>query len=95
MKDDQRTVPETIDRRRRQLLGNAGGGVAATMFGGLLPLRKPMAMRKSAPAIRRGIVGTGAIANVMASVIKQASSAELAAVSSRRLASAQASVKGG
>jgi predicted dehydrogenase len=90
VKQNQRGAADPIDRRRRRFIGGAGGGVVATMFGGLLPLGELMAMRESAPSIRWGIVGTGSIANAMAGMIKEASSAELAAVSSRRLASAEA-----
>ncbi len=45
---------------------------------------------QTVPVIRWGIVGTGSIANSMATVINTVPHAELAAVSSRRLTSAQA-----
>ena len=45
---------------------------------------------QAVPVIRWGIVGTGSIANSMAEVINAVPHAELAAVSSRRLSSAQA-----
>ena len=77
------TMHERIDRDRRQLLMAAGAGALAATFGGSV-------QAQTTKTLRWGIVGTGGIANSMAPRIQQADNAELAAVSSRRMASAQA-----
>lgn len=64
---------------RRRLLEAAGAAVLTGATGNAL----------AAGPLRWGIVGTGAIANSMAGVIASVPDAELAAVSSRRLASAE------
>lgn len=71
-----------VDSERRALLAAAGAGVLAATFGSSI-------MAKPAKTLRWGIVGTGGIANSMAPRIKQADYAELAAVSSRRMETAQ------
>ena len=68
--------------KRRNLLLAAGAGALAASFGG--PLRA-----QNTRTLRWGIVGTGGIANSMAPRIRQASHAELGAVSSRRMSSAR------
>ena len=73
-----------VDSGRRRLLGIAGAGTLASLFPGLA--RKAAAETKP---MRWGIVGTGGIANSMAPRIKEAAGCELAAVSSRRMQSAQ------
>lgn len=82
---DEELGHAATDAGRRDLLKTigAGGLLAATpiAFG-------PMAFAADRP-IRWGIVGTGGIANGMAGMIKQASGARLAAVSSRKLETAK------
>lgn len=71
-------------------------GAAATALGaGLAPLALTrQASGGAAPAsLRWGVVGTGSIANSMAGAIKAADGVTLAAVSSRRMASAEAYAK--
>ena len=67
--------------------------VAATALGvGLAPRALARRTSRLAP-LRWGVVGTGSIANAMANAIKAADGAVLAAVSSRRMASAEAYAK--
>lgn len=80
---------QSIDLGRRRLLGAAGGGALATMFGGMVAGTSGSALAETAPALRWGIVGTGGIANQLAPMIRLAASAELAAVSSRKMDTAK------
>jgi predicted dehydrogenase len=89
-KEEDATKVESIDRTRRRLMGAAGGGLVASALGGIETLTPVNAQAESAPAIRWGVVGTGLIANMMAQMIKTASSAELVAVSSRKMDTAEA-----
>jgi predicted dehydrogenase len=90
-KEDQKTNEvESIDRSRRELLGAAGGGLVASVFGGIASTAMHTAQADTSPAVRWGIVGTGSIANAMAGMIKIAGSAELVAVSSRKMETANA-----
>lgn len=73
---------------RRQVLNTAGVAALSTVFGGTLLGRPRIAGAQSLETLRWGIVGTGGIANAMAGMIKLAEAAEIAAVSSRRMASA-------
>lgn len=81
---------ESIDQGRRDLLGAAGGSLAASVLGGMTTVAPKRARAEAADTIRWGVVGTGSIANSMARMIKLANAAELAAVSSRRMESAEA-----
>lgn len=77
-----------IDRTRRQFIEAAGATTLATIIGiGTLGIPRPKGAQ-SMKTLRWGVVGTGGIANAMAGMIKAADSAELAAVSSRRMESA-------
>ncbi len=78
-----------IDSERRQLLKIAGAGVLAATVSGVAIAGSGQFDAKPVKSLRWGIVGTGGIANAMAPRIKQASNAELVAVSSRKLASAE------
>ena len=71
---------------RRDVLGAAGGGLMMVMLGNVWPVK---ATGNDRPVIRWGIVGTGAIANSMATVINKVPSGKLMAVSSRRMESAR------
>jgi predicted dehydrogenase len=80
----------TFNRTRRRILGAAGTTALAGMFGGTMLGTSGTAGAQSLKTLRWGIVGTGGIANSMAGMIKLADASEIAAVSSRRMASAQA-----
>jgi len=81
---------ESINQGRRDLLGAAGGGLAASALGGMTTIAPKRARAASADTLRWGVVGTGSIANSMARMINLAGAADLAAVSSRRMESAKA-----
>ncbi len=72
---------------RRAVVRAAAGIAVTSTLGNVWPARSEA---QAVPVIRWGIVGTGSIANSMAEVINAVPHAELAAVSSRRLRSAQA-----
>ena len=78
-----------IDSERRQLLKIAGAGILAATVSDVTVAGSGEFDAKPVRTLRWGIVGTGGIANSMAPRIKQASNAELIAVSSRKLASAE------
>lgn len=82
----------TIDKKRRQILG-AGAGVLAASLSRASFAGTDLGNAKPAALIRWGVVGTGRIANLMASMMQQASNTKLVAVSSRRITSAQAFAK--
>ncbi|MCP4048056.1 MAG: Gfo/Idh/MocA family oxidoreductase, partial [Gammaproteobacteria bacterium] len=90
MNNQAANVPErpSVDSKRRQLL-SVGAAALAASFSGVSLAGTVSGETKAATNLRWGIVGTGRIANRMASMIQQASECELAAVSSRRMASAQ------
>lgn len=73
--------------KRRDVLAAGGGTVISSLLSGVWPAT---ARADERPVVRWGIVGTGSIANSMADVIATVPSATLAAVSSRRQASADA-----
>jgi len=81
--------PQPIDSERRRLLGAAGAGVAAVTLGAALAGAAGHAEAKPAGPLRWGFVGTGGIANGMAPRAQQAAGAELVAVSSRKMETAQ------
>ncbi|MEM7502719.1 MAG: Gfo/Idh/MocA family oxidoreductase [Pseudomonadota bacterium] len=72
---------------RRVVLGAGSGAVISSLLSAAWPV---VAGANERPVVRWGIVGTGSIANSMAEVITTVPSATLAAVSSRRQASADA-----
>lgn len=78
------------DPGRRKFLKDAGSSFAASVAAVTLPGMVNATSTTDVNTIRWGIVGTGMIANSMAYMIKQAEAAELAAVSSRRMETAQA-----
>ncbi|QDV07239.1 Glucose--fructose oxidoreductase precursor [Planctomycetes bacterium Poly30] len=81
-------TPSHDSTRRAFLQVAAASAVGASLSPRAFARR--MAGSTPPPTLRWGIVGTGQIASSMASSIKAAQSADLAAVSSRRLESAQA-----
>jgi predicted dehydrogenase len=86
---NRRSESETerpTDPGRREILGGAGAGVVTAVVGGVMP----RAVRGSDKTLRWGVVGTGGIANSMAPRITEADGASLAAVSSRKMETAQA-----
>ena len=79
---------QSIDTQRRTLLASAGAGALAASLGSLAWAQSGTP-NGPAGTLRWGVVGTGGIANSMAPRILEAAHAELAAVSSRRMANAQ------
>jgi len=84
-----RIQTNAIDAERRRLLGAAGAGALAATFGSVLAGAGGRAEASAVKPLRWGVVGTGGIANRMAPMIQQAAHAELAAVSSRKMETAQ------
>ena len=78
-----------FNQTRRRIIGAAGATTLAATFGGTMLAGSHAAGARSLKTIRWGIVGTGGIANSMASMIRMADSSEIGAVSSRRMASAR------
>ena len=91
MKKDNETSTESsdVDSQRRQLLQAASAGVLAATFSGVAIAGADEAAGNAGKTLRWGVVGTGGIANSMAPRIQQASNAELVAVSSRKMATAE------
>jgi len=90
MKSDEKRAGQSIDPGRRQILGAAGGSVIASALGGLVSAAPTVSRAADTRITRWGFVGTGGIANSMARVLKMAPTAELAAISSRRMETAEA-----
>lgn len=87
---DHETASSPVNTGRRELLKTAGAAVLASSVSGVSWAGSTPAPGKAIGTLRWGIVGTGGIANSMAPMIQQASHAEIAAVSSRKLATAKA-----
>ena len=79
-----------VNAERRKLLKAAGAGALAVAFSNMTLAAQGQSSKASVSPLRWGIVGTGGIANSMASMIKLADYAEIDAVSSRKMASAKA-----
>jgi len=77
---------QVVDRQRRRLLGAAGTGL---LLGGFMTAGSEDAGAATGSRVRWGVVGTGGIATRTAPMIAQAPSAVLAAVSSRRMSTAE------
>ena len=77
------------DPSRRVVLRAAAGTMLVSALGGASILFPGKAMAGELRTLRWGFVGTGMIANSMAGVLKMSPHAELAAVSSRKIESAQ------
>ena len=78
-----------IDSGRRRLLEIVGAGAVASAISPVLAAQSSAVDKQAARPLRWGIVGTGGIANHMASMIKLAAGAELAAVASRKIETAK------
>jgi len=80
--NDQYDNSTEVDAGRRKLLRAVGAGAVASAI-------SPVLAAESSRPLRWGIVGTGSIASHMASMIKLAARAELAAVASRKIETAR------
>ncbi len=89
MSKNNHTESQAVDRGRRDLLSAAGGGALAAAFGATFTGFSSQTRAQESTRLRWGIVGTGGIAHSMAPRIQQADNAELVAVSSRKMATAQ------
>ncbi len=78
-----------IDTSRRRLLSAAGAGLASAAFVGVVGGASGSLQAQGTRTLRWGVVGTGGIANSMAPRIHEADHADLAAVSSRRMETAE------
>lgn len=81
------TTPASPSRRR--LIEGTGAGLVVSALGGVATATMSNAHAEETGSLRWGIVGTGWIATGMAPRIAEAEGAELGAVSSRRMESAQ------
>jgi predicted dehydrogenase len=79
----------TVDAGRRKLLELVGAGAVVSAISPVFAAEPSGVDKKTDRPLRWGIVGTGGIANHMASMIKLAARAELAAVASRKLETAK------
>ncbi|MBT8074459.1 MAG: Gfo/Idh/MocA family oxidoreductase [Xanthomonadales bacterium] len=86
---DNKPSSNPVDSERRELLKTAGAAVLASTVSSVAFADSHETAGKAARSLRWGIVGTGGIANSMAPMIQQADFAELGAVSSRKMASAE------
>jgi predicted dehydrogenase len=80
--------PTGVDAGRRKILGAVGACAVASAVSPAFAAESGAAKQAVRP-LRWGIVGTGSIANGMASTIKVAEYAELAAVASRKIETAK------
>ena len=78
-----------IDAGRRKLLQVVGAGAVVSTVSSAIAAESSGAGKQTDRTLRWGIVGTGGIANSMASMIKLATRAELAAVASRKIDTAK------
>lgn len=83
-------LEKTVNTERRELLKAAGAGALAVAFSNIARASEHQAAKPPVRQLRWGIVGTGGIANSMASMIQLADHAEIGAVSSRKMESAKA-----
>ncbi len=79
----------TVDAGRRKLLEAVGVGAVVSAIPAVFAAESSGVDKQTDRPLRWGIVGTGGIANHMASMIKLAARAELAAVASRKLETAR------
>lgn len=83
-------LEKTVNTERRELLKAAGAGALAVAFSNIARASEHQSAKPPVRQLRWGIVGTGGIANSMASMIQLADHAEIGAVSSRKMESAKA-----
>jgi predicted dehydrogenase len=86
---DKHDNSSTVDTGRRKLLEAVGAGVVVSALPAAFAAPSSGADKQTDRPLRWGIVGTGGIANHMASMIKLAARAELAAVASRKIETAR------
>lgn len=79
-----------VDFQRRKFLGVTGGGLAASVVGTTMSGFSEKSLAQKPKTVRWGFVGTGNISNRMAAAIQKSDNAELVAISSRKMASAEA-----
>jgi len=79
----------TVDAGRRKLLEVVGAGAVVSAIPAVFAAESSGVRKQTDRPLRWGIVGTGGIANGMASNIKRAAGAELTAVASRKLETAK------
>jgi len=87
--DDQYDRSTPVDAGRRKLLEVVGTGAVVSAIPAVFAAESPGTHKQIDRPLRWGIVGTGGIANHMASMIKLAAHAELAAVASRKIETAR------
>lgn len=90
---DGQQQTDMIDGGRREMIKATGAGILAATLSGVSLAGDRSTSKGTLKTIRWGIVGTGGIANSMAAMIQQADHAELGAVSSRKMTSAEAFAK--
>ncbi len=87
--DDKNDHSTAVDAGRRKLLEAVGAGAVVSAIPAVFAAESSGVKKQTDRPLRWGIVGTGSIANHMASMIKLAARAELAAVASRKLETAK------
>jgi predicted dehydrogenase len=87
--NDEYDNSKTVDAGRRKVLEMVGAGAVASAIPAAFAAQSSGMNKQTDRPLRWGIVGTGGIANHMASMIKRAARAELAAVASRKMETAK------
>ena len=87
--DGKHSDPMEIDAGRRKLLEVVSAGAVASAISPVIAAESSGVGKQTDRPLRWGIVGTGGIANSMASMIKLAERAELGAVASRKIDTAK------
>ena len=82
-------MSDQLDAGRRKLLQVVGAGAVVSTVSSAFAAESSGVGKQTDRPLRWGIVGTGGIANHMASMIKLAARAELAAVASRKIDTAK------
>lgn len=89
IENNHTTPTKPVNPQRRNLLRAAGAGMLTAAFSNVTLASSGQSTAKPVQELRWGIVGTGGIANAMASMIQLADHAEIGAVSSRKMTSAE------
>src|SRR5688500_12294891 len=87
--NDEYDNSKTVDAGRRKVLEMVGAGAVASAIPAAFAAQSSGMNKQTDRPLRWGIVGTGGIANHMATMIKRAARAELAAVASRKMETAK------